>query len=73
MSVLDRIMGTEEAAQLWGISQDHVKRLCRDGVVKARLIGRTWILVKDQPNPKQPDHPKNWRSKKKGSSDYVVE
>lgn len=62
-NVLDHIMGTEEAAGLWGISQDHVKRLCREGVVKARLIGKSWIIDKNQPNPSQPDHPKNWRNR----------
>ena len=63
-NVLDHIMGTDEAAEKWGISQDHVKRLCRDGIVAARLIGKTWVLDRDQPNPSQPEHPKNWRGKK---------
>lgn len=52
MNTLDKIMGVQEAAQLWGLSPDHVKRLCRDGKLIARNIGNTWILIKDQPNPK---------------------
>lgn len=52
INILDEIMGTEEAAELWGFSQDHIKRLCREGKVLAKPVGKTWILVKDQPNPK---------------------
>lgn len=52
MNPLDRIMGTEEAATKWGLHQDSVKRLCREGKVKAILIGRTWVMDKNQPNPK---------------------
>lgn len=60
MNPLDQIMGTEEAAERWGLTQDHIKRLCRNGKVVARLIGKTWILAKEQPNPSYPDH---WRKK----------
>lgn len=52
-SPLDEIMGTEEASERWDLSQDHVKRLCREGKVLCRLFGKTWILDKNQPNPKQ--------------------
>lgn len=47
----DLIMGTEDAARLWNISQDHVKRLCRDRKCIAKQVGKTWIILKDQPNP----------------------
>lgn len=69
MNILEQIMGTEEAATRWGLTQDHIKRLCREGKVKAVLIGRTWILEKDQPNPAQPEHPKNWRTRGKNSAE----
>jgi hypothetical protein len=52
-SVLDQIMGTEEAAQLWGLRPSYVKDLCRNGTVKAVNIGRTWIIDRNQPNPKR--------------------
>jgi excisionase family DNA binding protein len=52
-NVLDQIMGVNEAAELWGLSPDHVKRLCRDGDVNAVKIGKSWVLEKDQKNPKQ--------------------
>lgn len=53
MNLLEQIMGTEEAAKLWGLSQDHIKRLCREGKVKCIRIGKTWVLDKNQPNPVQ--------------------
>lgn len=53
MNPLDQVMGTEEAAERWQLSQDHVKKLCREGKVKAKRIGNTWILLKNQPNPKK--------------------
>jgi hypothetical protein len=51
MNTLDQIMGVQEAATMWNLSPDHVKRLCRDGKVLARNIGKTWIIIKEQPNP----------------------
>lgn len=51
--LLDYIMGVEEAGTLWGLSPDHVKRLCQDGKVECKKIGKTWVLTKGQPNPKQ--------------------
>jgi hypothetical protein len=47
----DLIMGTDEAAIIWGISQDHIKRLCRDCKCISKRVGNTWILLRDQPNP----------------------
>ena len=64
MNPLDHIMGTEEAAERWGLSQQYIKNLCREGKVKAVQIGKTWVLDKDQNNPAKPDHPKNWRGKR---------
>lgn len=53
MKVLEMIMGVKAAGEIWGLSPDQVKRLCRDGKVNAVRIGNTWILEKDQENPKQ--------------------
>jgi hypothetical protein len=47
----DLIMGTEDAATTWGVSQDHIKRLCREGKCIAKQIGNTWVLLKEQQNP----------------------
>lgn len=51
MNVLDQIMSVAEAAEKWGMSQVNVKKLCQNGKVNARKIGRDWVLEKDQPNP----------------------
>lgn len=48
---LDQIMGVQEASQLWGLNPDHIKRLCQKQIVISRNIGKTWIILKDQPNP----------------------
>lgn len=52
MNPLHQIIGTEEAAERWGLSQDHVKRLCRNGKIDSIRIGKTWIINKTQQSPK---------------------
>lgn len=52
-SILSQLMTTEEASTLWELSQDHIKRLCSSGQVIARKRGKTWLLLREQPNPKQ--------------------
>jgi hypothetical protein len=51
--IMERIMTTEEAGETWGLSQDRVKRLCGDGTIIARKRGKTWLIYKQQDNPKQ--------------------
>lgn len=53
MNILDKIIDVQEAAKLWGLSPDHVKKLCRDGEVQAKKIGNSWAVLRDQENPKQ--------------------
>lgn len=52
MSPLEQIMGTEEAARLWGLHQDYVKELCQKQRIKAIRIGKTWIIDRNVANPK---------------------
>jgi hypothetical protein len=69
LGALDDIMDVEEASKLWGLAPSYIKDLCRkrlEAEGKAVKKGKTWILDKNQPNPSQPDHPKNWRSKLDG-------
>ena len=47
------VMDAEEAAATWGVSMSHVNTLCASGKVKARTLGRFWIIEKDQPNPRR--------------------
>lgn len=49
---LDHIMGVKEAGEMWGLSADRVKGLCQSGEVIAKKVGNSWILDKNQPNPK---------------------
>lgn len=49
---LDHIMGVKEAGEMWGLSADRVKGLCQAGEVIAKKVGNSWILDKNQPNPK---------------------
>ena len=49
--VLDKIMGTEEASLLWGLSEGYIKNLCAEGKIECKKIGKTWVIDKTQPNP----------------------
>lgn len=53
-SVLDKVMGVNEAALLWDLKPGTIKNLCAAGKVSARKIDNRWILVKNQPNPARP-------------------
>jgi len=38
-------ISVEQAAQLIGCSADHVRRLCRDGLIRAKRFGqRVWLV-----------------------------
>ena len=52
MKILDQIMGVDEASELWSLSPGYIKNLCAEGKLDARKIGKTWILNKNQNNPK---------------------
>ncbi|WP_203363103.1 helix-turn-helix domain-containing protein [Bacillus sp. REN10] len=53
MNILENVIGVQDAADLWGLSADHVKKLCRDELIQAKKIGKTYVILKDQPNPKK--------------------
>jgi len=50
---LENIMDAEEAAELWDLSPGYIKNLCASGKVLAKKKGKTWILDKNQSNPKK--------------------
>lgn len=55
---LDHIMSTREAALKWGITQDSVKRLAREGRIIARKLDSgdkksPYIILKDQSYPEK--------------------
>ena len=49
---LNTIIGVQEASELWGLSAGHIKNLCAAGQIKCKKIGQTWIIDKNQDNPK---------------------
>lgn len=53
--MLDKIIGVNEASELWGLSPGYVKNLCAEGKIKSKKIGKTWVILKDQPNPRKDD------------------
>lgn len=67
---LEHIMDIGEASILWGLQPSTIKDICRLRLEKEGMAikkGKTWILNKNQPNPGQPQHPNNWRSKVKSN------
>ncbi|MEK5217726.1 DNA-binding protein [Psychrobacillus sp. FSL H8-0487] len=48
---IDSVMGVEEASESWILSAGYIKNLCADGKVKAKKIGKTWIIDRHQPHP----------------------
>lgn len=51
--IMSQLMTTEEAAELWELSPGYIKNLCNSSDVIANKVGKSWLLLKDQPNPKQ--------------------
>ncbi len=51
VSNLSHVIGVEEAAELWNLSPSHIKTLCANNKIKAKRVGKTWIIDKDQPHP----------------------
>lgn len=57
----DKIAGVAEMAEIWNISPNYLKTLCRKGRVDAIKIGKTWIIYKEQPRPEIQHY--NWKNK----------
>jgi len=36
---------TKEAAEILGLSQDHVRLLARKGLMKAKRLGHDWVIL----------------------------
>lgn len=46
------ILGVQEAAKLWDLKPGTIKNLCAQGKIRAKKIGNTWVIDRDQENPK---------------------
>lgn len=53
INVLDYVMGVQEASVLWGLSADWIKTLAANGEIKAKKIGKTWVIDVRQNNPRK--------------------
>lgn len=52
LETLDKIISVEDAAMIWGLAPGYVKNLCAKDKIACKKIGKTWVVFKDQPNPK---------------------
>jgi hypothetical protein len=50
---MSQLMTTEEASLIWDLSADRIKALCASGAITAAKKGNTWLILRDQDNPKQ--------------------
>lgn len=39
------MLSTKEAADALGLSQEHVRRLLEQGVVKGKKVGNSWVVL----------------------------
>jgi len=52
-----QLLGTKEAAEHLGLSQEHVRRLLEQGKISGKKLGRDWVVLsldyKRKRRPKQ--------------------
>lgn len=53
LEVLENIISVQEAAEIWGMSAERVKKLAQNGDIYAKKIGNTWVIDKYQRNPRR--------------------
>ena len=41
----DVLIGTKEAAEILGLSQDYVRRLLEQGKLKGKRVGNSWVIL----------------------------
>lgn len=56
--IFNQIISTRQASELWGLSQDSIKRLARENKIIAKKLDEgdlksPYLILKDQPNPKK--------------------
>lgn len=45
LTALDLVCSTEEAAAIIGVTPERVAQLCDAGILKARKLGRDWLIL----------------------------
>lgn len=53
MNIFDNIGDTKQAGELWGMTDENVKKLAQKGEINAKKIGNSWAIDLSQPNPKK--------------------
>ena len=56
--IFNQIMSTRQASELWGLSQDSIKRLAREKKIIAKKLDEDdlkspYLILRKQPNPKK--------------------
>lgn len=56
--IFDQIMSTRQASELWGLTQDSIKRLARQQKIIAKKLDEDdakspYLILKQQANPKK--------------------
>ena len=41
----DTLLSTKEAAEVLGLSQDHIRRLLEQGKLKGKRVGNSWVVL----------------------------
>lgn len=50
---LENIADIKQMSEIWGLSESRIKTMCQNGELKAKKLGTTWVVAKNQPNPKK--------------------
>ncbi len=50
---LDYILGADDAARKWNLSPGTIKNYCSEGRLIAKKVGKTWVIDRNQPDPKR--------------------
>lgn len=46
MNILDKVIGVKEASKITGLAEGTIKNYCASGDIKAKKIGKTWVIDK---------------------------
>lgn len=42
-----KLLSTRDAAKLLGYTHDYISKMCREGLLEAQQIGRSWLIEED--------------------------
>ena len=56
------LLSTKEASEKLGLSQDHIRRLLENGMIKGKKVGNSWVVL--ELNYKRKRRPKTGEKQK---------